>query len=144
MKQPSLTPALEAVRQKAAGLPCVVEGKRASAPRPHGGTSPPGRERSSSSMLELSASLVQRCTSAVASTSKSASAMSLHSWAEAGGLGTFLTPEALSAVLQACAFISAKEFVACILHHAKATFCCQADGTTEIYGLCVCAKPCSV
>lgn len=57
---------------------------------------------------------------------------------DGSGLGAFLTPQALSAALQARSFSSAKGFVACILCCAKATFCCQGDGVTEIEGLCVC------
>lgn len=56
----------------------------------------------------------------------------LRSWAELRGLGAFLTPEALSATLQACSFVSAKGFVVRILYRAKATFCCQGDDITEI------------
>lgn len=59
--------------------------------------------------------LSAKCTSSVASTSHSATAMPLHSWAGSSELGTFRMPEALSATFQACSFISAKGFVARIL-----------------------------
>lgn len=139
MENPPFTPALKAVRQKSAGLSCAVEEQREFAPNPGGVTSLLGRG-SSSRMLEpppvrgegahpLWLQHLIPGLNGVASE---------DSWVEWSGMGAFLTPQALSAALQACSFCSAKGFVARILCCAKATFCCQGDGVTEIEGLYVC------